>query len=198
MAKNGLQPNKSEIKRLPLSEYHELDKRGVTPIYEAGTGDSTLRAMRNSSAITLQNAARNRTAKRAMMKQTQLVREAELKQMEAAKDKTIKDNAAAKLQGTIKRKTAQNDIAKIKQSVDKIGSSAKRLMTERANSYYSPKFKATTIWNEKTVGQPLAVSRTKKLVSKKKHDAAVEGYQNRLAFLDVADKYKDVMKGGKK
>lgn len=192
------QRNKSEIKSLPLSEYHELDKRGVTPIYEAGTGDSTLRAMRNSSAITLQNAARNRTAKRAMMKQTQLVREAELKQMEAAKDKTIKDNAAAKLQGTIKRKTAQNDIAKIKKSVDKIGSSAKRLMTERANSYYSPKFKATTIWNEKTVGQPLAVSRTKKLVSKKKHDAAVEGYQNRLAFLDVADKYKDVMKGGKK
>ena len=82
------------IKLIPLSEFHELDKRGVTPIYEAdNTGDLTMRAMRNSSAITLQNAARNRTAKRDMMKQTQLVREAELKQMgeaELKKMETIK------------------------------------------------------------------------------------------------------------
>ncbi len=38
-----------------------------------------------------------------MMKQRQLVEEAELKQMEAAKDKAIKDDAAKKLQASIKR-----------------------------------------------------------------------------------------------
>ena len=101
-----------------------------------------------------------------MMKQTQLVREADLKQMEAIKDKAIKDNAAGKLQGAIKRKAAQNEMTKIKQSADKIGAAAKRLMTERVSSYYTPKVKKTTIWNEKTVGQPLVVSKKLKLVSK--------------------------------
>ena len=89
-------------------------------------------------------------------------------------------------------------MTKIKQSADKIGAASKRLMTERVSSYYTPKWKKTTIWNEKTVGQPLVVSKKLKLVSKKKHDAAVEGYQNRLAFLETADRYKDVMTGGKK
>jgi hypothetical protein len=35
------------------------------------------------------------------------------------------------------------------------------------------------------------------LVSKKKNKAAVEGYENRLAYLDMADKYKGIMTKGK-
>jgi len=55
----------------------------------------------------------------------------------------------------------------------------------------------TIIMNKNTVGQPLALNRRLELVSKKKQAAAREGYQNRLAFLDMAEKYKDIMKKGK-
>ncbi len=51
-----------------------------------------------------------------MMKQRQLVGEAELKQMEAAKDKAIKDDAAKKLQASIKRYKPQNNLNQIKQA----------------------------------------------------------------------------------
>jgi hypothetical protein len=51
------------------------------------------------------------------------------------------------------------------------------------------------IWNKNTVGQELAYSdRSKKLVSKKKRDAGLEGSQNRAAFLDVAEQYSSIMK----
>ena len=53
------------------------------------------------------------------------------------------------------------------------------------------------IINNKTIGQPLRVSKKKKLVSQKKQAAAIEGYENRQAFLQVAEQYKDVMRGKK-
>ena len=72
------------------------------------------------------------------------------------------------------------------------------MLTERVRSDYSPTINKTMIWNKKTVGQPLAVSKKMKLVSRKKRDAAVEGYQNRLAYLDVAEKYGGIMNKKKK
>ncbi len=48
------------------------------------------------------------------------------------------------------------------------------------------------------MGQCLVVNKNLKLVSKKKHEAAVTGHENRQAFLDLADQYKDIMKKGRK
>ena len=48
------------------------------------------------------------------------------------------------------------------------------------------------------MGQPLVVSKRSKLVSKKRHDAAVAGYENRAAYLDMAEHYKTIMTKGKK
>ena len=90
------------------------------------------------------------------------------------------------------------DLKEVKKAKEKIGAVAKRLLTERVSSTYSPAVNRTAIWNKNTIGQPLVVNKRLKLVSKKKHVAAVAGYENRQAFLDLADHYKDIMKKGKK
>jgi len=118
--------------------------------------------------------------------------------MEAAKYKAIKDDAAEKIKATTKRATAQNDILKIKQAKEKIGAVSKRLLTEKVKSFYGPETKRTYITNKNTVGQPLVVSKKLQLVSKKKHDAAVMGYEARQAYLDLADQYKGIMTKGQK
>jgi len=48
------------------------------------------------------------------------------------------------------------------------------------------------------MGQPLVVNKKLKLVSKKKHDAGVFGYETRQDYLDLAEQYKDIMTKGKK
>ena len=61
--------------------------------------------------------------------------------------------------------------------------------------YYTSQTNKSRILNPSTVGQPLVVStRGQKLVSKKKQEAAKQGRENRLAYLDMAEKYKDIMK----
>jgi len=160
---------------------------------------------RNNAASTLQSAVRR---KQSIMKHSQLVGEEKLRQLEAAKDKTIKDDAAFKLQAALKRKQ-QPTIKQMKALPQRIGAASKRLFTERVDSSYVPAKKdangnilnpdKTVIWNKKTVGQPLAVStRGQKLISKKKQTAAVEGWGHRHAYLDLAEKYKDIMTKGKK
>ena len=160
-----------------------------------------------AAATTIQSAMRNKTAKKNMMKQRQLVGEEQLKQMEetrrqiesAKADKAKKEDIAAKqLQAVSKRIKAQSEVSKIKQAKDKIGAAAKRLLTEKVKSSYIPKAKTTMIWNKKTVGQPLVVNKKLQLVSKKRHDAGVFGYETRQDYLDLADKYKDVMTKGQK
>jgi hypothetical protein len=131
------------------------------------------------------------------MKAHQIVDEIKLKQLEALKKDAIKKDASEKLQASIRRQNAQGDITKIKKAKEKIGGSVKALLTEKAKSIYSPKFEKTMIINNKTIGQPLRVSKKKKLVSQKKQAAAIEGYENRQAFLQVAEQYKDVMRGKK-
>ena len=153
---------------------------------------------KQNAVTTLQNAIRNRTAKRDMMKQRQLVGEAELKQMEAAKDKAIKDDAAKKLQASIKQVKPQNNLNQIKQAKEKIGAVTKRLLTDKVNSIYIPKIKKTAILNKFAVGQRLVVNKRKQLVSKKKHDAGVFGYETRQDFLDLAQTYKPIMTKGQK
>jgi hypothetical protein len=147
-----------------------------------------LASTEKAAATTLQSAIRNRTAKRDMMKQRQLVGEAELKQMEAAKDKAIKDDAAKKLQASIKRIKPQNNLNQIKQAKEQIGAKAKRLLTEKVNSIYIPKIKKTAILNKFAVGQRLVVNKRKQLVSKKKHDAGVFGYETRQDFFRFSTK----------
>ena len=177
------------IKPLPLPTTHELDKSGVTPLEYA------MNQNKQQSATKIQSAMRNKTAKRDMMKQRQTVREVELKQLEAIKQGKINDNAAQLLQSASKRVAAQGKIKDIKGSKDKIDAVVKRLLTEQVRSDYSPTIKKTMIWNKNTVGQELAYSdRSKKLVSKKKRDAGLEGSQNRAAFLDVAEQYSSIMK----
>jgi hypothetical protein len=160
-----------------------------------------------TAATTLQNTIRNRNAKRDMMQQRQLVGKAQLKQMEetqrqmqAAKaDKAKKKDIAAKqLQAISKRIKAQSDVSKIKQAKDKIGAATKRLLTERVDSFYGPKTGKSYIINKKTMGQPLVVNKKLKLVSKKKHDAGVFGYETRQDYLDLAEQYKDIMTKGQK
>jgi hypothetical protein len=156
------------------------------------------------AAARLQSAMRRRTD---MMKKRQLVDEEQLKQMEetqrqiqAAKaDKEKKEDIAAKqLQAISKRIKAQSDVSKIKQAKDKIGAAAKRLLTEKVKSFYGPMARKAYITNKKTVGQPLVVNKKLQLVSKKRHDAGVFGYETRQDYLDLADKYKDVMTKGQK
>jgi len=131
-----------------------------------------------------------------------------LKEMESAKKKQIDNDAASKLQAVMKRKQTPS-MNKIKESVDVIGSKTKALLTRKidpAPFYRYPANKSidtrgfipkTSIRNIFSVGEPLVVSKKLKLVSKKKNKAAVEGYQNRLAYLDMADKYKSIMTKGK-
>ncbi len=168
-----------------------IKRAHIQPLYNEGL--TNFRAAR-----TIQGAIRNRTAKRDIMKQRQLVGEAELRQMEATKGQAIKDEAAKKLQATTKRIRPQNDLKQIRQAKEKIGAAAKSLLTEKVNSSYSPTINKTAIWNKNTVGQPLAVNKRFKLVSKKRHDAAVAGYENRAAYLDMAEHYKTIMTKGKK
>jgi hypothetical protein len=52
--------------------------------------------------------------------------------------------------------------------------------------------------NKRTMGQPLVVNKKLKLVSKKKHDAGVFGYETRQAFKEKAKEYEDIMTKGKK
>jgi len=135
-----------------------------------------------------------------------------LKEMEAAKKKQIDNEAASKLQAVMRR-TKTPAMNKIKESVDVIGSKSKALLTRKVDA--APYFKSpidksidvrgyipkTSIINKFSVGEKLVVTRNpnkpKKLVSEKKHKAAVEGYENRLAYLDIADKYKGIMTKGK-
>ena len=103
----------------------------------------------------------------------------------------------------MRNKTARNDIIQKKtnqrkQATQKIAAYSKRLMTERVDSTYSPTINKTAIWNKPTVGQPLVVNKQLKIVSKKKHDAAVTGYENRAAFLEMAKQYKPIMTKGQK
>ncbi len=141
-----------------------------------------------------------------IMKKRQKEDEIKLKEMEATKKKEIDNNAASKLQAAIKRNQTQA-FKKTKESVDIIGSKTKALLTRKIdaapyyklpanksidNRGYIPK---TSIRNKFSVGEPLVVNKRQQLVSKKKNKAAVEGYQNRLAYLDMATKYKDIMKG---
>jgi hypothetical protein len=160
--------------------------------------NSLNKIVRNQNAVKIQSAIRKQTAKRTMMKQRQLVGEEQLRQMEAAKRQAINDDAAKKLQASIKRVTPQNNLNQIKQAKEKIGAVSKRLMTERVDSTYSPTINKTAIWNKPTVGQPLVVNKQLKIVSKKKHDAAVTGYENRAAFLEMAKQYKPIMTKGQK
>ena len=98
---------------------------------------------------------------------------------------------------------------KIKESVDVIGSKSKALLTRKVDAapYYklpAPKsidirgfIPKTSIRNKFSVGEPLIVNKRQHLVSKKKNKAATEGYENRLAYLDMADTYKGIMAKGK-
>ena len=52
------------------------------------------------------------------------------------------------------------------------------------------------ITNKKTVGQPLVVNKKLQLVSKKRHNAGVFGYETRQDFLDLAQQYKPIMTKG--
>jgi hypothetical protein len=142
-----------------------------------------------------------------MKKKRQLVDEEQLKQMEetqrqiqAAKaDKEKKEDIAAKqLQAVSKRIKAQSDVSKIKQAKDKIGAVSKRLLTEQVRSFYGPTTQRSYITNKNTAGQPLVVNKKLRLVSKKRHDAGVFGYETRQDYLDLAEKYKDVMTKGQK
>ena len=134
--------------------------------------------------------------------------EIKLKEMEAAKKKQIDNEAASKLQAVMKRKQTPS-INKIKESVDVIGSKSKALLTRKVDAapfYRFPANKSidtrgfipkTSIRNKFSVGEPLIVNKRQQLVSKKKNKAAVEGYENRLAYLDMAEKYKGIMTKGK-
>jgi hypothetical protein len=157
-----------------------------------------------AATATLQNAMRRKTD---MMKKRQLVDEAKLKgmeethrQIEAAKTDTLKkmDVAATQLQATTKRVAAQNNIAKIKKAKDWVGAAVKRLLTERVDPHYINQIKKTVIMNKPTVGQRLVVNKKLKLVSKKRHDAGVFGYETRQDFLDLAQTYKPIMTKGQK
>ena len=68
----------------------------------------------------------------------------------------------------------------------------------RVDSIYIPKIEKTAILNKPTVGQRLVVNKKLKLVSKKKHDAGVFGYETRQAFKEKAKEYEDIMTKGKK
>jgi hypothetical protein len=114
-----------------------------------------------AAATTLQSAMRNKTEKKNMMKQRQLGGEEQLKQMEetqrqiesAKADKAKKQDIAAKqLQAVSKRLKAQSDVSKIKQAKDKIGAAAKRLLTERVESFYGYMSQKTHITNKRTIG----------------------------------------------
>jgi hypothetical protein len=143
------------------------------------------------------------------MKQRQLVGEEQLRQMEeevrqreAAKAKAIKDanEASNKIQNAVRNRTARKEMKqqKIKKATDKIGAVTKRLLTRKIDTYYNPNLKKAFILNKDKVGQRLVVNKRNQLVSKKKHDAGVFGYETRQDFLDLAQNYKSIMTKGQK
>ncbi len=147
-----------------------------------------IRKQQTTAAATLQSEVRRKTD---MMKKRQLVDEEQLKQMEetrrqiesAKADKANREDIAAKqLQAVSKRIKAQSEVSKIKQAKDKIGAAAKRLLTERVDPHYINQIKKTVIMNKPTVGQRLVVNKKLKLVSKKRHDAGIFGWETRQDF----------------
>ena len=121
--------------------------------------------------------------------------------MELEKDKAMRDEAAKKLQASIKR-LKQPKIKDIKKAKEIIGGRVKTLLTGKAEFMYIPETKRSIIVDKSIVGKALAVStRGKKLISKKKQTAAVKGAQNRKEkeainkdYLDLAQKYKPIMR----
>ena len=159
-------------------------------------------------------AARTRRINEKTIKARQLVNDVKVKQLEAVKNDAINNEAAIILQSSIRRQNAKKDkniinlrmadagdkIGKIKteKATERIKANVKRLLTRKPDFHYNKEIKKAFILNKNVVGEPLAVSKNLKLVSKKKQKAAKEGYENRLAFLDMAEKYKDIMIKGKK
>ena len=113
------------------------------------------------------------------MKKRQKEDEIKLKEMEEAKTKQIKDDAAAKVQAAIKRKNTTS-IKKIKESFDILSSKTKALLTTKVDAAEHFKLKVpkrpfnnsgikneyhdkrgfipkTTILNKYSVGNPLVV-----------------------------------------
>ena len=91
-----------------------------------------------------------------------------------------KADASFTLQAALRRKAAQgiNKEIKVAAAKNKIGASVKRLLTERAETIFNPSTNQAYIKNKSTIGQPLAYSdRQKRLVSKQRRDAAIEGYK---------------------
>ena len=98
----------------PLYTLSQSSDKAATKIGKVIKGHLSRKDIRNeilkqasnekTAATTLQSAIRKRRANQNYtMRQNQVIAEAELKQMEAAKDKAIKDDAAKKLQASIKR-----------------------------------------------------------------------------------------------
>jgi hypothetical protein len=90
-------------------------------------------------------------------------------------------NAATKIQKVVRGEQVRKEVKSIKDSKDKIGAVVKRLLTERAKTNINPDTNELFINNKRTVGQRLAYSdRQKRLVSKQRRDAAIEGYKNKI------------------
>ena len=192
----------------PLYTLSQSSDKAATKIGKVIKGHLSRKDIRNeilkqasnekTAATTLQSAIRKRRANQNYtMRQNQVIAEAELKQMEAAKDKAIKDDAAKKLQASIKRVKPQNNLNQIKQAKAKIGAVSKSLLTEKVDTLYGDS-KRAYITNKNTVGQRLVVNKRLKLVSKAKHDAGVFGYETRQDYLDLAQRYKPTMTKGQK
>jgi hypothetical protein len=182
------------------------EQRKINRLITASSERAKQRNISNIGELTSKTLKRQKNIN--MMKIRQVVGEERLKQLEAAKDKKMKDEASDRIKAAIKRKQ-QPTIKQMKDLPQTLGAASKRLFTERINSSYVPAKKdangnimrpdKTVIWNKSTVGQPLAVStRGKKLISKKRQTSAVEGWGHRNAYLDLAEQYKDIMTKGKK
>ena len=149
----------------------------------------------NQAYDVLSEASKPKQLYSAQMVSRQLMEEENLRKLQLEKDNALKEDAAIKLQSKIKRLKPQNDLNQIKQAKEVIGGRAKALLTGKADFLYSPKLKKSMIIDKSIVGKPLAVAtRGKKLVSKKKQGAAIEGAAIRKDFLDLQRTYKPIMK----
>ena len=134
----------------------------------------------------------------ALLKQRQLVDEEQLKQAQLAKDKEIKDDAAKKLQATIKRQEPQKKFVKVKEAKNIIAGFTKALLTEK------PKRDENTgnLIFKPTTGQKLRVAtRGKNLVSQKRQEAGIKSFKTKKEkeeinkeYLSLVQKYKPIMK----
>jgi hypothetical protein len=192
-----LQASRARAQRLYQEAKQRQPPLPVSSNLQTGTQQTYKNLIKSGD---IEKAAKERTMRINVktMKARQLADDVLVKQLEAIKQNAIEKDAAIKLQKAVKRKIAEGNISKIRQAKDKIAGNTKALLTEKADFLYSSKINKAMILNKNTVGQPLALNRQLKLVSKKKQSAAKEGYVNRLAYLDMADKYKDIMKKGKK